>query len=161
VEKDNKPFNIYYIQQLRAIEAILTSTDQYFYRKICRWFSETFHTPLLDVYKIPYPKLLQEYYESRLGELDYNDVYDLASTEYVPELADAYEEENTKFAESLVEEQEETLRLKAERDGKAKEGNKPQSLEKPSTTTPNTIDDTERPKELDLNFEDDGEEDEE
>ena len=147
MKKEKKPFNIYRIQQLKAIEAILTDSEGYFYRKICRWFSEKFNTPLMDVYKIPYPKILQEYYEGPLSELEYNDVYDMASTEYVPELADAYEEENQKFADSLIKEQEETLKRKAKKRALEEAANKPQSLEKDSSD----------PKELDLKFEDEEE----
>lgn len=107
---------IYYAQQLKAVKAILEESDEFFYRKICRWYSKEFNTELTEVYKLPFPFLLQHYYEDRLDEMDYNELYDFACAELLPEFMKQREDEDQAFADSLIEEQKRTLEAKAKRD---------------------------------------------
>lgn len=108
-QRKNKPFDVYEMAQIKAIENVLSKNNLYFYRKICRWFSETFSTELVKVYKYPHQFVLLHYYEHELDRIGYNAVYDMAAQYYVPELADKFEENNRKFAESLVKEQKATI----------------------------------------------------
>ena len=44
-------------------------TLAYFYRKICRWYSREFSTPLHEVEKLPITDVLTHYYESHYEDL--------------------------------------------------------------------------------------------
>ena len=110
--------SIYQALQIKAIFGMLNKTDIYFFRKICRWYSEKFNTPLHEVMKgdiITWDEVLLHYYESQFEEIGYNNVYELACEEYIPELADHREQENIEFAKALEEEQKETLKRKKEK----------------------------------------------
>lgn len=56
--------------QLLAIEAIVAPDWEAFYRRVCRWYSQTFSTPLTEVYDLPTTWVLQNYYEQTWGELE-------------------------------------------------------------------------------------------
>jgi hypothetical protein len=103
---------IYYTEQLKAAQAVLKDTPDYFYRKVCRWYSEKFHTELTKVYELPYSFLLQHYYESQLDSRSYNEVFDFATRNLLKIFVDAEEEANKAFALELEREQAETLKKK-------------------------------------------------
>lgn len=108
----NKRVTIYEALQVEAISDILAQNDLFFHRKVCRWYSKTFHTPLHQVINgevMLWDEILLHYYESQMEEVSYNDLFDLAVNEYVPELAEVLEEENQEFADSLLEEQKRTI----------------------------------------------------
>jgi hypothetical protein len=94
--------NPFELAQTEAIYGILNKTDLHFYRKVCRWYSSTFHTPLTLVYSIPYDELLLNYYEYHYDKLPYNEVFRLA-TELLPELASEKEMEDQEFIKQLLE----------------------------------------------------------
>lgn len=98
--------------QLLAIEGILEKSLDSFERKVRRWFSKEHSTPYTDTFKIPWDELLLHYYESSLANMSYNEVFDLAVNEYLPEFVQAAEEDDQAFADSLLEEQEATLKAK-------------------------------------------------
>lgn len=140
------PAAIYRFKQLEAVEAILTNSNEYHYRKICRWFSKEYSTPLMEVYKMPWDFVLQNYYESFLETRPYNEVYDLAVQDYLPEMAEEYEKELQEFADSLVDEQEQTLERKE----------KQQSLDKkPSSEQEEVKEEEVEIEPINLNFGDD------
>jgi hypothetical protein len=114
----------YILAQTQAIYDILNKTDVYFYRKVARWYSTTFHTPLSHVDSIPYDELLLHYYEYHYDKLPYNEVFRLAN-ELLPELAGQKEAEDEEFIKNLLE---------------AEEAKK-QSLNKESKPTTNKIGD--------------------
>lgn len=121
MSKKNKTFDytqIYELIQLKAIESILTNNLEYFERKVRRWYSKTFSTPLKETFKIPWAEVLLHYYESVLEEKDYNEVYELAASEYIPELAKEREIQDKEFEKYLIEEQKQNLEDKAKREGK-------------------------------------------
>lgn len=93
--------NFYELAQTEAIYSILNKTDLHFYRKVCRWYSSTFHTPLHHVYSIPYDELLLHYYEYHYDKLPYNEVLRLA-TELLPKLAAQKEQEDQEFIKQLL-----------------------------------------------------------
>jgi hypothetical protein len=142
---------IYEAIQMQAVSDILSQTDVHFFRKVCRWYSKNFHTPLhqvMDGSVVLWDEVLLHYYESQMEELSYNQLYDLAVNEYVPELSEILEEENQEFANALIEEQKRTIAKK-----KAKMSNNNQKTivtgvkeEKPHVA----------PQNINFNFEDEG-----
>jgi hypothetical protein len=53
------------IEQLEAIalKSIALKDMSYLHRKICRYYSHNFHTPLLEVYELPWPFVFTNYIE--------------------------------------------------------------------------------------------------
>ena len=96
-------FNIYEYLKLKAFNGLLNETDEFFYRKICRWYSKTFCTPLHQVYKLPWDDVLLTYYEDSLDEMGYNRTYDMAIEEYVPEIIEQMEKEDEEFHRQVQE----------------------------------------------------------
>jgi len=89
----------YYQAKLKAVENILNDDDMSFYKRITRWYSTTFATPLEIVRtKISWPQILQEYYESTMEEADFNDVYEMAMRDMLPEFMEELEQDDEKFA---------------------------------------------------------------
>jgi primosomal protein N' len=107
--------------QLKALESVLLKTHEFFERKVRRWFSKQYSTPYMDTFNIPWEELLLHYYEAGIENLTYNEVYDLAVSEYLPEFIDQAEEEDEEFAKALQDEQDATVaKKKARDDAKAK-----------------------------------------
>ena len=95
--------NLYKLEILKAIENKLLNTDAFFERKIRRWYSKNFYTPLHEVLKLPWLFILRNYYESMIEDLEYDKVYDMAVKEYIEELANEIELEDEEFARQLEE----------------------------------------------------------
>lgn len=109
---------IYENAQLKALEAVLTQPTDYFERKVRRWFSKTFSTPYQDTHKIPWPQLLEHYYEDNFESYEYNELFDMAVKEYLPEFVDQAEADDQAFADSLLDEQKATMKAKKEKEAK-------------------------------------------
>ena len=92
----------YKLAQIEAANDILAQSDLYFYRKVCRWYSTTFHTPLTQVNSIPWDEILQHYYEHHYENLKYNDLLQLTK-DLLPEIAEKQEEEMDDFLNNLME----------------------------------------------------------
>lgn len=107
-------------QQLKAIESILSNTYEYFERRVRRWFSKEFSTPYLDTFKLSWSELLLHYYESKYEEMEFNDIYEMAKKEHLPEFIKEANEEDQEFADSLIDEQNATI-ARAKAKGKAKD----------------------------------------
>lgn len=120
-------FNLYRAYQLEAAEKILEPDESAYFRKICRWYSKNFHTPLFQVYKLPIDHVLTNYYESTMEDIPYNDLIDLTVQDFLPELAEQEEDGNDAYAKALEEEQQLTLDKKNPKI--AKIANKQQSLD--------------------------------
>lgn len=56
--------------KLLAAEAVLLPDSEAFYRSVCRWYSQSFSTPLTEVFDLPMGWVLQNYYEHKWGEID-------------------------------------------------------------------------------------------
>lgn len=148
-EFDDLKYSIYYQAKLRAVEGALTESTEFFYRKITRWYSNQFHTPLQQVRKMPFMHILQEYYETQIEGYEYNDLYDMTVQQLIPELMRAREEQDEEFAQNLVEEQQRTLKRKEKKEAEKAKGQ--QSLKddnKPSSQV----------QEFNMNFEEEEEE---
>jgi primosomal protein N' len=49
--------------EISALKSVLQPDDDYFLRRIFRWYSEKFHTPLGEVADLPVEDVLQTYFE--------------------------------------------------------------------------------------------------
>lgn len=63
--------------QLVALHAVLTKPQEYRIRKVCRWYSRTFSTPLNDVYALPLHDVFQAYWESQFEDMDAEELEDV------------------------------------------------------------------------------------
>jgi primosomal protein N' len=96
--------------QLLAIEGRLTNSLDSFERRVRRWFSKEHSTPYLDTFKLPWDELLLHYYESNLTTKSYNEVFDMAVEQYLPEFMEQAEEDDQEFANKLIKQQETALK---------------------------------------------------
>lgn len=111
--------NIYQFLQTQAIAGVLTKSDMAFFKKVCRWYSKTFHTPLsvvMECREVQWDEILTHYYEEQMEELSFNHIFEVACQEYIPELAEEFEKENQEYADSLLEEQQRTIERKKKKD---------------------------------------------
>lgn len=148
-----KDFDIYLLKQTEAISDRLNNSDILFYRKICRWYSRTFFTPLhmvMDGQTIPWDIVLQHYYDNNIERLSYNEVLELAKREYLPGLKEEVEKEDEELDKELEKEQEENIK---------KHKPKQKQIVTNDTEISQSLNDNEsqplnEPKEMRLNFED-------
>lgn len=103
------------IDQLETltIKAIALKDSEYFYRKVCRYYSEKFHTPLLQVYDLPWVFVLNNYLEHVI-ETNNNkeDIYNLAIEICYPEKKVEEEQELEDWIKKVEKEEQEKLKAK-------------------------------------------------
>lgn len=116
--------NLYRSYQIQAAEVVLDPNEQYYYRKICRWYSKTFHTPLNQVELLPMDHVLTNYYESTMESIPYNELYDIVIDDFLPEIQKENEDDLNEFIKILEEEQREKQKLKSLKSGSITENNK-------------------------------------
>lgn len=151
----NKKNSIYDYVQLEAVAGGLVKSDIAFFRKVCRWYSTTFHTPLhevMDCKVVQWDDILLHYYEDQMEDLPFNSLYEIACREYIPELAEEFDKENEEYAASLVEEQQRTVERK-----KKKDEQKQVLKTAPSASvnkTEEVVQNKEMPKPVNLSFDD-------
>jgi hypothetical protein len=51
--------------QLRALRSVLKPDKDYLVRKMLRWYSKTYFTPLREVEELPFDEVMQAYFEER------------------------------------------------------------------------------------------------
>lgn len=112
---DDENFNIYKYLQFSSIEGKLRKTDVAFERKVRRWYAKELGQSVSDTYRLSWVEIISHYYDNQIEEIPFNVIYNMAIDEYVPELAEEQEALDQAYADSLVEEQQETLRKKAEK----------------------------------------------
>lgn len=97
--------------RILALQAVRSKTDwEARYRHVCRWFSQTFHTPLLEVYDLDEVFVWTHYYEYHFEALDDDD--------YRKEVRDATEtpeERAAREAREIAEDQELLQKAMADR----------------------------------------------
>lgn len=119
---DDQKKSLYYQAKLKAVENTLNDDDISFYKRVTRWYSTTFATPLQEVRnKIAWPQILQEYYESTMEDTDFNDVYEYAMRDILPEFMEEIEASDEEFAQNLIDEQQQTIKKKKQREMKLKD----------------------------------------
>lgn len=57
----------------KALFSVLKPDTEYFLRRIYRWYSKTFHTPLQEVFDIPVEFILKEYFEEYFENMEEDD----------------------------------------------------------------------------------------
>jgi len=99
---------VYYHEKLKAVEAFLNDTEELFYRKVCRWYSQTFNTELLKVRNLSFSHILQEYYEFHFEGYEFNEILDEALN-LLPKFIKEREQDDEAFAKSLENMQKQSL----------------------------------------------------
>lgn len=56
--------------QLIALRSVVKPDGDYFVRRICRWYSREFHTPLHEVEELPLDYVLTQYFESTFEDME-------------------------------------------------------------------------------------------
>jgi primosomal protein N' len=111
--KKNKPdFNYYKYLQIKAIDSIFNPTDTYFQRKICRWYSKEFSTPLKQVLSMHFEEVLTHYYENQFETIPNNDLIDMMIDDHLPELSSEKDDDVDEWVENLELEQAASLEKK-------------------------------------------------
>lgn len=114
--KNNKDaFNYYKYLQLKAIDSIFNPDDTYLQRKICRWYSKEFSTPLDKVFQIPFDTILTHYYENQFEQIPHNDLVDILVQDHISDLSDENNEELDAWLKSLEIHQSRILEAKEKR----------------------------------------------
>ena len=76
-----------------AIHGVSLKDSEYFTRKVCRYYSQKFHTPLMEVYDLPWGFVLTNYLEHIVESNNTEeDVYNLAVDICYPELREIEED---------------------------------------------------------------------
>jgi Ran GTPase-activating protein (RanGAP) involved in mRNA processing and transport len=90
-----------------ALRSIALKDSEYFQRKVMRYYSEHFHTPLLEVYNLPWPFVFTNYIEHIL-EKNYStkDFYELVVDICYPEKRVSEEKETQEWIKRIEEEEE-------------------------------------------------------
>jgi hypothetical protein len=113
-----------------AVKSIALKDPAYFYRRVCRYYSEKFHTPLMAVYDLPWPFVFTNYLEHIVESNNTKkEIYELAIDVCYPEKG-KIENFMGEFKNSDEEEEAWIRRIEAEEDAKReKEKGKNQTLE--------------------------------
>lgn len=131
IKKMSNDFNIFRAKQIEAAQGILEDSESAFFRKVCRWYSKNFSTPLDEVLacsRMQWDDMLLHFYEDSMENVMYNDIFDMACANLLPEMQEKIEEENRLYAEALVEEQKRTLEKKKLKEKKKIEKKEPQNI---------------------------------
>jgi hypothetical protein len=130
--------------QILALKAVEQPSWEDFYRKICRWYSKTFYTPLPQVLEMSELEVLRTYYEEK-----YDEIYQVKDKDNITK--DMYEqmrnsilygsvyEELLKQEELEIEKELEAIRKEYEEAEKSNKINNKQNSDTPSSS-PNLID---------------------
>jgi len=72
--------------ELLALKAIALRDPEYFNRKVCRYYSEKFHTPLTEVYNLPWAFVFTNYIEHIIENNNTKEsIYNLCVDMFYPE----------------------------------------------------------------------------
>lgn len=93
-----------------ALKAIVMKDPEYFTRKVCRYYSEKFHTPLLEVHDLPWAFVFNNYLEHVIeSNNSRNEIYELSLEVIYPEMSKTEEEKNVAFAEMIERQEQEKM----------------------------------------------------
>lgn len=93
--------------ELLAIKSVALKDPEYFYRRVCRYYSEKFHTPLMEVHKLPWVFVFNNYIEHLIEtNNDKEDIYNLAIDICYPEKRKNEEEEIDEWIKQIEAEEE-------------------------------------------------------
>lgn len=129
------------LKQLKeiALANVTDPTSEYFYRYVCRWFSKTFHTPLIQVYDIPQEQVFLAYFEEGYEKLsESEDGEEAMLTDAIKAVDPDYdekEEESIQEFISLIEEEEENKRTRKTKGKQSLHGTNQAPQDKPVVKT--------------------------
>ena len=105
-KKDNsEDINIYEYLEILALHSVSTDKDSsYVYRKICRWFSRSFHTPLPQVIDLPVEFVLQNYYEFQFENFKEEELIGIMRYHVDPDYVESVESDDDAFFQQIKEE---------------------------------------------------------
>ena len=72
--------------EILALKSVALKDSEYFTRKVCRYYSEKFHTPLTEVYNLPWAFVFTNYIEHIIETNNTKeDIYNIAIDVFYPE----------------------------------------------------------------------------
>jgi len=99
--------------ELLAVKSTSLRDPEYFYRKVCRYYSEKFHTPLIEVYSLPWAFVFTNYIEHIIETNNtQKEIEQIAIDICYPEKAEKEEESLQKWIEKVEKEEEEKRQQK-------------------------------------------------
>ncbi len=112
--------------ELIALKSIALKDPEYFTRKVCRYYSEKFHTPLIEVHKLPWAFVFTNYIEHIIeSNNSRKEIYDLSVDICYPEKK-VSEEADMKDWIKRIEEEEQEKRAQKIIDTKMAQSNPPE-----------------------------------
>ena len=88
--------------ELLAVKSIALKDPEYFQRRVCRYYSEKFHTPLMEVYGLPWVFVFNNYIEHLIETNNgKEDIYNLAIDICYPEKREKMEEETEEWIKQI------------------------------------------------------------
>jgi primosomal protein N' len=116
MKKNNQvDFNYYKYLQLKALDSVFNPNDLYLQRKICRWYSKEYNTPLKQVLVMAFDEVLTHYYENQFENIPHNDLIDMLVDDHLPDVSSEEDEDIEEWVEDLELEQAENLKKKEKR----------------------------------------------
>ena len=130
-KKDNsEDINIYEYLEILALHSVSTDKDSsYVYRKICRWFSRSFHTPLPQVIDLPVEFVLQNYYEFQFENFKEEELIGIMRYHVDPDYVESVESDDDAFFQQI---KEEAIKAREAKEAKLKGKDKTEVSEKQS-----------------------------
>lgn len=106
-----------------ALKSVALKDPEYLYRKVCRYYSLNFHTPLAEVHTLPWPFVFTNYLEHIIETNNSKeDIYNLAIDICYPEKRVTEEDElNKRIKEIEAEEEEKRQKAKLDLETKKQE----------------------------------------
>jgi len=93
--------------EVLALKSVALRDPEYFYRRVCRYYSEKFHTPLTDVQELPWPFVFTNYLEHIIETNNgKEDIYNLAIDICYPERKVSEEDELQSWIKRIESEEE-------------------------------------------------------
>jgi len=86
---------------IKSFYSVGTDTEDYLYRKACRYYSEKFSTPLMEVLKLSQVHVFLNYYESILDTKTDEEFFDAYIENLRPDLIKENEEEINKIVDII------------------------------------------------------------
>lgn len=88
--------------ELLAVKSVALKDPEYFQRRVCRYYSEKFHTPLMEVYKLPWVFVFTNYIEHLIETNNSKeDIYNLALDICYPEKREEIEQETDEWIKQI------------------------------------------------------------
>ena len=102
--------------ELLAIKSVALKDPEYFYRRVCRYYSEKFHTPLRDVHDLPWAFVFTNYLEHLIEENNTQEgIYNLAIEVCYPERKMDEENEIQEWIKNIEKNEEEKRKAKGKK----------------------------------------------